>query len=138
MDGEDVHAVDAFRGNREGAAPVEVVRARGDRAGLCKLTVAVVLADIHHWQLPDCGHVHGLEQHALVEDAVAKKADGDLAGAPHPCRECGTGGERHTAADDCVRAEVATRAVIEMHRAAPPAAKCRPTAHELREELRGI
>src|SRR4051794_15350880 len=97
-DAEEVHAVDtdawdpiaggAARRVATGDAPV-----RTRRHG-----VLVVLADVHHRQLPDRGQVRGLVQDALLQCAVAEETDRYRAGLLQLRSERGAGRQAHAAA----------------------------------------
>src|SRR5262249_51829061 len=95
--------------------------------------VAVVLAEERQRQPPASREVRSLEERALVHGTVAEHADGHPATTGPHLRECISGGERCTGADDA-RAHEQALAVEEMHVATLAATE--PVALEqLREEL---
>ena len=122
VDGEQVHAVDAFAGDAVGDGAV------GDGGGAVALldrhrhAVLVVFADKDDGQLPDGGHVEAFVEIALVGGAVAKEAHDDAAVGEEMVGEAGADGERNAAGDDAVGAEAAEGEVGHVHGAAAAAA----------------
>jgi hypothetical protein len=120
--GVGVVAVDEHRLEPIGRRPV------GGRVGHRRhqvdgrvLHVEVVLADEHHREVPDHGHVEGLVKRPDVGGPVTEEADGHLVGPPHPRRPGGPVGDAEVGADDGVGAHHPPRDVGEVHRPALPA-----------------
>src|SRR5262249_53012587 len=113
-----VHAVDADPGKavRLGAA-CEVAH-RDHLLDSGRHRELVVLAEQDQRQLPDRGEVGDLVEGALIEGAVAKEAEGDLAGSAQLGREGGAAGESEAPTDDPVGSKHPDREVCDVHAAA--------------------
>ena len=78
----------------------------GDPVDLGGHTVAVVLNEPHHGQLPCSGHVQGLVEAALVGGAVAEAANGHSTVTQDLGGQCASRGDGLAAAHDAVGAQM--------------------------------
>src|ERR1019366_6826796 len=97
-DREHVHAIDGFRRYTEGDATRDRVRPGGDVLDGGEFAKTIVFTHKQHWQPPDRGHVHDLEQQALIERAVAEEGDRHLTATAPLGAQRSAGGERNAAA----------------------------------------
>ena len=110
----------------------------GDGVERRRRRVEVVFADEHHGRLQEPRDVQRLMETAMARRAIAEEGDADIPGAAvlgadrHPQRM------RRPRGDHAVGAEQADRAVIEMHRAAPPADDAAALAVELGHQRLGV
>src|SRR6185503_11309924 len=100
--------------------------------------VAVVLADVDDWQLPELCEVHRLVQKPLPERAFAEETDRDAAVLQILRRVGRASRDARAAADDGVRAEVAGGRVGDVHRAALALAVAHLFAKQFRKHQLGI
>jgi hypothetical protein len=124
-------AVDRDAGNAVGGGArrdlgVEGHRGKGSRRG-----VEVVLAHQHRGRALHAGEVDRLVERRMVDGAVAEERDRHAVGAAIPGADRCAHRGRDAGADQAVGAEQAGRAVVEMHRAAAPAAAAVALAVEL-------
>ena len=82
-------------------------------------------------QRPQRREVHGLDEDAGLDGAVAEEHDRDLVAAAEPRRQRATERERDVPAHDARRAHEAVLDVDEVHRAAETAAEAAVAAHQL-------
>ncbi len=118
VDGEQVHAVDGHARDAVARRASGRVAAGDAPVGARRHGVLVVLAHVHHRQLPDRGQVRRLVQDALLERAVAEEADRDRAGVLELRGQRRAGRQAHAAADDAVGAEHVLVHVGDVHAAA--------------------
>jgi hypothetical protein len=137
-DGGQVVAVD--RDARHGVRG-RAVRDVGDghrERDIHRHRVLVVLADEHDGQLPDRRHVERFVERAFVRRPVAEEDHADAIEALRLDAHAHADGDRKTAGDDAVRAEVAAFHVGDVHRAAAAVAIAVFLAEELGEHPRRI
>ena len=130
LDGEDVHAVDLQAGDVL-AALVVVGDGRGAVGGSAH-AVLVVLAAEDDGELPQAGHVVGLEDLALVGRSVAVEGEGHLLLALVLLGEGDAGTDGHLGADDTVAAVEAGREHV--HGAALSVGDTLPPAEQLTDD----
>ena len=101
-------------------------------------TVSVVFADEHNGQLPNGGKVQRFVKNSFVGCSVSEKRDGNFTVVLHFAGESGAHGDRNTAADNGVCAEVARVDVGNVHGATAASAISVLLTHKLGESLSGI
>ncbi len=100
-------------------------------APVCGQSELVVLADEHHRQPPGRREVHPFVRRALPCRAVAEERHAGPAVAAELCGQRRAAGMRDPGADDAVAAEDVEREIRDVHRAAEPLARARPSAEHL-------